>query len=158
MVDRRRDLKNAQANLNEAVRDLLKARPYFTPRELVAAFEEFERVAADFDAAGGAGKRQTSVIAAVTTLPEKRSCRMGIIQTLVAHYQMHHAGMTISELKARLRKEHQTVSSALNYVENAGWVRDSGERRLTNHRKPAIVWVPTDKAIAAVRDSSLGAA
>ena len=84
--------------------------------------------------------------------------RRAIIVTLVAHWRMFHTGMTIAELKGRLRKEHSTVSSALNYVMNAGWVADSGETRLTQHGKPAIVWVPTEKAIAAATGVTLGVA
>jgi hypothetical protein len=45
-----------------------------------------------------------------------------------------------------LRRSHQSVSSAVNYAEAHGWIRDSGERRNTQFGRKAIVWVPTDKA------------
>ena len=169
-MSRHRELKNAQARLIEAARALavvcgeIPEFAIFWPvaaadiRALVEVIDDFDRTVADFAAAGGASARQTSIVAAVTTLPAKDSVRRRIVQTITAHHQMFHTGMTITEIKARLRIEHSTASAALNYVEMSGWVRDSGEKRLTQHRKPAIVWVPTDKAIAAVRDVSMGVA
>lgn len=125
---------------------------------LTDAVQEYQAIASDLNGRGAANGRATSNIAAATTLPAKETARRAIIVTLVAHWRMFHTGMTIAELKGRLRKEHSTVSAALNFVMLAGWVRDSGETRNTQHGKPAIVWVPTEKAIAAVTDLTLGAA
>ena len=156
-----RELKRAQAEVIAAACEWAKWgmwSEFKRDERLADAVCTYQRLAEDLAARGGANGRATSNIAANTTLPAKEGVRRAIIVTLVAHWRMFHTGMTIAELKGRLRKEHSTVSSALNYVWNAGWVTDSGETRLTQHNKPAIVWVPTEKAIAAVTDVTLGVA
>ena len=122
---------------------------------LIGAVDLFELIGADLDARGGANTRATSINAATTTLPSKGTVRYNIILTLVAHWATYRTGMTIAELKARLRKEHSTVSAALNYVVESGWVRATDETRLTQHQKPAIVWAPTERAIEIVRGQAV---
>jgi hypothetical protein len=147
-----RELKRAQAEVIAAACEWAKWgmwSEFKRDERLADAVCTYQRLAEDLAARGGANGRATSNIAANTTLPAKEGVRRAIIVTLVAHWRRFHTGMTIAELKGRLRKEHSTVSSALNYVMNAGWVADSGDTRLTQHGKPAIVWVPTEKAIQA---------
>jgi hypothetical protein len=42
------------------------------------------------------------------------------------------------------------VSSARNWLVDAGWLRDSSHRRMTRNGRDAIVWELTDAARAAV--------
>jgi hypothetical protein len=104
---------------------------------------------------GTTSARDTSIAAAKTNLPLKGSMRRTIVQTVVAHYCEYRVGMTCAELEARLRKTHQTVSSAVNYAETAGWIRDSGQRKLTPSKAKAIVWEPTEAATTAIKEAGL---
>lgn len=123
---------------------------------LADAIARYDAAGADFDTKGAAGARQTSVVAAVTTLPLKGSTRRDVVQLICAVDAFSQDGLTVEQLCGRLRKSHQTVSSAVNWAEAAGWIVDSGQRRMTTHRKPAIVWRPTSKATAATREASTG--
>jgi hypothetical protein len=45
--------------------------------------------------------------------------------------------------------------SAVNYAETAGWIRDSGQRKLTPSKAKAIVWEPTEAATTAIKEAGL---
>lgn len=168
-----RDLVNAQQALNEAVGhlcdELARRRvgslsdqwPIATGIErgiLRPIYDRYNRLIAEqmrLDAPGGAAPRYTSINAANANLPAKQSLRRNIILCVVAQYEQFGTGMTVAELKARLRKEHSSVSSAINGLMNRGWLKDSGTTRPTQHDQPAIVWVPTDMAISKVREVAL---
>ena len=170
-VSHHRALKKAQSDVIDAARVVVRDGRYsgalrgyegfvvddFDFEKLRDAVEWYDQIADNLAAAGGAGRNRNSVIAAVTTLPQKESIRRRLITLLVAHWGAYQTGMTISELKARLRIEHSSCSSALNYAVAAGWVKDSGETRMTHHDKPGAVWVATQKAIDAVVNDAMGA-
>ena len=59
-------------------------------------------------------------------------------------------GLTDDELERRLKKPHTTVSSARNWLVNAGWLIDSGFTRTTRGGREAAVWRLTDAAKEAV--------
>lgn len=59
-------------------------------------------------------------------------------------------GLTDDELERRLMKPHTSVSSARNWLVDAGWLRDSSHRRLTRNGRDATVWQLTEAALAAV--------
>lgn len=156
-----RDLVNAQQALNEAVEAWCREHRWIAvdrrpeANAVALAWQEFDAQRQRLDGPGGAAPRYTSINAAHANLPAKESLRRNVLLCIVAQHAQFHTGMTVSELKARLRKEHSSVSSALNGLMNRGWIKDSGETRLTQHNEPAIVWIPTDMAITKVREAAL---
>jgi hypothetical protein len=44
------------------------------------------------------------------------------------------------EIVKRSNLLHQTASATLTHLRNRGCIRDTGKRRLTDSRRPAIVW------------------
>jgi hypothetical protein len=170
MVNRHRELKDAQARVNEAVERLVaavsaewsltwRANQEAAIDDLAHTWRDFQLVAADLDAQGAHSHRDTSANAAkATPFPAAGSLRRRIIQTLVASEISFRDGRTCHELEAMLGKTHQNTSPQVNFLENAGWIRNSGRTRNTPSGRPAIVWVATDKAKAACQASNLGAA
>lgn len=162
-----RDLKAAQQALNEAVGDMLARYSWneFTTiasyidcthlRAIRSTYQELERQQAILEAPGGSSGRFTSINAAHANLPRKGTLRWNILLCVVAQQAQFGTGMTVAELKARLKKEHSSVSSAINALYERDWLRDSGDKRLTQHGEPAIVWAPTEKAIAKCREVAL---
>ena len=75
-------------------------------------------------------------------------------QVFMAGYARHSngqirpgGGRTCDELECTIpgaRDKHASISSAVNYAENHGWIRDSGVRRETRSGALAIVYEPTD--------------
>lgn len=49
-------------------------------------------------------------------------------------------GATTDELEWELNLRHQTASAQVRHLTEAGWLEDSGERRLTRSGRAAIVW------------------
>lgn len=68
------------------------------------------------------------------------STRRRIVDECISCYGCPALGLTDRELETRLRGKHQTVSSARNWLVNAGWLVDSGKRRKTDSGRPAVVW------------------
>lgn len=166
MGNPRRELKNAQARLNDAAGRIAFwvkmfplggaiPRDHEAIRDLLDAWDEFDALRKNLEGAGATSPRDTSIAAGVADLPAKGSTRRLVISTVVLNYRLHRTGMTVAELCSRLRKPHQTVSSAVNFAEERGWLRDSGQRRKTSHNREAIVFAPTELAIAACIDSVL---
>lgn len=153
-----RDLQNAQAALNEAVRAWYVQHRWLAVdhrREattLALAWQDYADECLKLDGKGTASARQTSILAGVTTLPNKGSVRRKVIAIVVAHHAHYRTGLATFELEARLHKSHQTVSSAVNFAEQHGWIKDSGLRRKTQFGKDAIVYEPTAMAVDALRD------
>jgi len=92
----------------------------------------------------GAGARwaegsETSRQAAAMAAPRQGSVRHQIVAHLANVPPLAHPGYTDRQLERRIGASHQTVSSARNWLCEAGWLEDSGQRRLTNDR-PAAVW------------------
>lgn len=109
---------------------------------LSLAIEEYDA----YDAAviTGAGARwaegsETSRQAAFMAFPRQGSVRHQIVAMMVNVPPLAHPGYTDRQLEKRLSASHQTVSSARNWLVEAGWLEDSGVRRETNKR-PATVW------------------
>lgn len=164
MVSRHRQLKDAQVAVNEAVERFLSPPLYGITvrgdkmRELDALREtwgEFDQLRRDLDGQAPHANRDTSVNA---SLPRKGYTRRRLLDLLVAHQHQFHDGLTCHELEARTGGTHQNVSPQVNYLETAGWIRNSGRTRLTPSKREAIVWEPTEAALVAVRDANLGAA
>lgn len=163
MVSRHRQLKDAQAAVNERLDAWVRAaRPLvstFIGRQeslaLIEAWDEFDQLRRDLDGDMSHANRDTSVGA---SLPKRGYMRRRLLDILVAHHHHFHDGLTCHELEARTNGSHQNVSPQVNYLETAGWIRNSGRTRLTPSKREAIVWEPTEAALAAVRDSNLGAA
>jgi len=66
----------------------------------------------------------------------------------------HLGGLTDDELERRLGRSHTTVSSARNYLVNAGWLMDSGKVRQTRQKRDATVWTLTPAAIQRMLNSA----
>lgn len=91
----------------------------------------------------------TQHIAASLIVPDQLSTRY----KLLVQYRIRAAlpgyddgewdGLTDSEAEHVLKRAHTTVSSARNFLAEGGWIVDSGHRRLTPSKRPAIVWVLT---------------
>jgi hypothetical protein len=62
----------------------------------------------------------------------------------------HLHGLTDDELERRLHRPHTTVSSARNWLCQAGWLQDSHFTRTTSSGRDATVWELTPAAKAAV--------
>ena len=159
-MSRHREMKNAQARVNEAVARLVQHAEAFggygpIACSLVDEWHEFDQLRRDFDGDAPASARDTSIAAAKTNLPLKGSMRRTIVQTVVAHHCEYGVGMTCDELEARLRRTHQSVSSGVNGVEAGGWIRDSGQRKKTRSGVKAIVWEPTEAAVKMIKEAGL---
>lgn len=107
------------------------------------------------DGAAAASGRQTSIAAAKTNLSAKTTWR-GKVQRAVRNHGRARGypttvlgGMTCDELEIALAGTHQSISSAVNYAEEHGWIRDSGLRRKTRSGSLAIVYEPTDMLMEA---------
>lgn len=130
-------------------------------REAVAAYEE---LAADPATDGAASARHTS-IAASKNLSTVTSWR-GKVQRAVFNAgktyppaypdvdgaPSHLGGITCDELERKLGSyghsaHHGSISSAVNWCEKAGWIKDSGHTRETRAGNKAIVYEPTEKLI-----------
>ena len=61
-------------------------------------------------------------------------------------------GRTDQELEERLGLPRPTAGNSRGELVKGGWVRDSGERRLTRAGNPAVVWVLTEAGQSAYRD------
>lgn len=89
----------------------------------------------------------TSRLAASMAFPTQASTRREIIALLA---QVGAASDRMME--TALRRTHQTVSSARNWLVEAGWVRDSGRRVRQQNGRLAALWVLTDAAIVKIRE------
>lgn len=167
MVSRHRQLKDAQTAVNEAVAawstlvQKIGFAPHMNPMalNLLNAWTEFDQLRRDLDGPSAHAARDTSANAAKGLPPLKSGhLRRLIVRTLAGHYSGYHDGLTCKELEHRLRKAHENVSPQVNYLERAGWIRNSGRTRANPSGRAAIVWEPTEAARIAVREWSLGAA
>lgn len=112
-------------------------------REATNALEAHEAAAITGSGARSVkGAPETSAAAAGLAEPTQYSTRWRIARLL----SMHESGDTDDELEQRMGGRHQTVSSARNWLVEAGWVRDSGQRRKTRSNRMAVVWELTPAA------------
>lgn len=158
-----RDLTVAQQRLNEAVERwhrvqgasvLLTGEEDSAFHGLMDAWDAFDVVRRDLDGDRAASGRRTSIATAKTALPLAGSTRRRVLESVCAQWRMYGIGMTGSELEGRLRKSHQTVSSAVNYLEARGWLKDSGRTKPTSLNRPAIVFVPSDLALRQIAEAA----
>jgi hypothetical protein len=120
----------------------------------VKALDEYE--AANITGAGARwveGSPATSRAAAGLAAPVQGSTRHEIVGLLATVPLSAQPGYTDDQLERRLNKSHQTISSARNWLVEAGWCRDSGQRRLTMRgRRAAVVWELTPAGHAALQE------
>jgi len=160
-----RELKIAQRDVNEAVEVLVKTGRYRLSSEphdwqdaydgLVNAWDAFETLRSSLEGDAAASARDTSIAAAKGNLPSIATLRGQVCERVFVAGLLKwrgpefYGGMTCDELERALHRSHQSVSSAVNYAETAGWIRDSGFRRLTRSGSKAIVFTPSGKLIEA---------
>lgn len=89
--------------------------------------------------------------AATTAMLRSRTRRDVVVQLLLTRRQPWAVGLSCQILEGRLRAEHTTVSSAVNWLLNHGWIEDSGNRKKNRSGRPAIVWQLTPAAIEATK-------
>ncbi len=95
--------------------------------------------------------RDTSIEAMFKAAPRAGSLRRAIVELIWSAVRLQ-GGHTSDELEHRLKRPHTSVSSAVNALLQAGWVRDSGKRRPTRTtRTSAVVWELTPEADAWMR-------
>lgn len=96
------------------------------------------------------GSPETSRFAAFA-LVNAKSHRRKIAAELYSVRGYGYIGLCDFQLEARLKDKHQTISSARNWLMEAGWVIDSGMRfKNPESNRPCIIWSLTPAAIAAL--------
>lgn len=87
--------------------------------------------------------------ASLSTLTQG-SARRAIVDELRSlqgtHLGRELLGLTDDELEARLHRPHTTVSSARNWLGEAGWIEDTTFTRPTRAGRPAVIWNLTTAA------------
>jgi hypothetical protein len=58
-------------------------------------------------------------------------------------------GLTTEQVERQLGRTHQSVSPRVTELRDKGLIKDSGMRRFTQQRRPAIIWTPTEVAVVA---------
>ncbi len=85
-----------------------------------------------------AAGRETSQEAARSVEPSAESlCG----QILAEVQRLKPDGLTCAEVEGRFSLRHQTASARLWDLHTRGYIRDSGERRLTSSGRKAVVWI-----------------
>jgi hypothetical protein len=77
-----------------------------------------------------------------TSLAALHSLNGREVDRKVLQYAQHFGGVTCDETEVGLDMRHQTASSAIHRLVQAGHLRKSGIRRPTRSNRNAIVWVP----------------
>lgn len=95
---------------------------------------------------------ETEHYAAATTQMLRSKVRREVVEQLIItrHHQAE-SGLSCQQLEGRLKREHPTVSSAVNWLKDNLWIEDSGYHRKNRSGRPAIVWRLTPNAVVAVR-------
>lgn len=152
----KRELAEAQRELNEAVGNLLTAfadpvpgRTGSARMRLQLAFDEWNRVRVQLDGQGPAVARSTSIAAAKANIMHKQSLRRDVLTLVYNHWMQYRMGCTSDYVQGRLRGKHQSVSARISELVNTyGLLKDGGDKMKTSSGAMAICWVPTDEAIA----------
>jgi hypothetical protein len=158
-VSTHRDLKQAQLRLNDAVERFVAERireralageglVIGAEYNLIDALSDWQHHCRQFDSDRPAVARDTSIAAAKTRPPAAGSLRRQVVQAVVAQHKLYSKGLTADELCVRLRRGHASVSSAVSDMELKGWIYDSRDRRPTRNNAKAIVWAPSERALA----------
>jgi hypothetical protein len=98
------------------------------------------------------GSPETSRGAAGLAVPVQGSARHRIVAALTQVPRLALPGYTDAQLEHVLGGSHQTISSARNWLCEAGWLIDSGVRRLTPSKRPAVVWKLSEAAWDRLRE------
>lgn len=111
-------------------------------REAVDALDAYSDPIHDTPGEYVEGSPETSRDAAVMLTPRSGSLRAKVLDEVrIALFLTPDAkGLTDEELERRLKGRHQTVSSARNWLVDAGWLIDSGIRRANRSGRWAVVW------------------
>lgn len=115
------------------------------------SYRHLRTIMDDLDGDAAASGRDTSIAAAKMRLPAQRSLRRLVLEAIDARWVISGQGMTTEHVERQLRRPHTSVSSAVNYLENHGFLHDSGVRRLNVSKCKAIVYIPTTRAIELMR-------
>jgi hypothetical protein len=113
---------------------------------LAAVMGKLVALRMDLEGDAPASHRDTSIAAAKSNLPAKFSLRRAVLDKIVTRWMHTGWGMTTDAVEVEMKRSHQSVSSAINYLMERDLIRDSGQRARTRTASRAIVWLPTDKA------------
>lgn len=127
-------------------------------RKLTWAVEALRPLQAVVDGEAPAAKRQTSIVTAKTRLPSVTTWRGKVARSVWRAGIVRQTanglvgGRTCDEIERELHARHQSISSAVNYAEQHGWIRDSGHQRPTSSGSKAIVYEPQPLLIEWMKD------
>ena len=96
-------------------------------------------------------KRQTSKDAAEFL---SKSGRGTLNKVVVYKYLDRHGILTCEHLEDALGMSHQSCSSAITQLSDAGWLEDSGEKGVNKSGREAIKWRTVNPTQKAVRDAA----
>lgn len=150
-------MKSKRRTLEEAVINAARSNTYSggaTYYELdTAVYELDEHIEAITDARGafvpGSATSENAANLSRLTVGSARRRIVDEIRSVGLHSEL--IGLTDDELERRLHKPHTTVSSARNWLCQAGWLEDSGHTRVTTNKRDASVWKLTPAAIRLVQ-------
>jgi len=115
---------------------------------LTEAVLDLEDLSYEGKPAVGRNSPDTSRAAADMIAPKASSIRREILEEIILVYMLDRdLGLTCDQVERRLRRPHTTVSSAINWLRDNGWLIDSEWRRETPSGRAAIVWNPTRRAL-----------
>lgn len=106
------------------------------------------QLSTDMTTEGAVGNNapDTSKNAARVITPTTGVIRHAVLNELRLFQGTDMIGLTCDQLEQRLRRPHTSVSSAVNWLMENGWIEDSGYRRNTRADRPAIIWRLTPAA------------
>lgn len=113
--------------------------------ELSNAVRKIKPLLVDLDGDAAANATYTSIVAA-KTLPAKGGLRRMVLSKVYWMERDGLPGLTTDTLEYRLRREHTSVSSAVNYLVNHGLLEKAGVRQKTRQGRLAEVYRCTDLA------------
>jgi hypothetical protein len=163
-MSHRRELRQAQQDVNDSVRAVLaEARPGLAG--IHSAFATFVEIPIEtyeglhrmygalvllqtrLDGEAAASARDTSIAAAKSLDP--RSLRHVVLTTFNASEHFSEPGMTCKQVEHQLRKDHESVSSVVNYLHDHALIYDTREKRVNPSRRKASVYriTPRGKAV-----------
>lgn len=82
----------------------------------------------------------TETVAAALVRPQAGTMREQVLDLFIQDAEGPDRGFTDPEIAAALEMYQYTAAPRRKELHDMGWVVDSGERRLTVHQRPAIVW------------------
>lgn len=144
MKSKRRALE--QRVIDEAAK-LVGEKPFLSAT-LTKAVHDLEDLTFDGPVAVGRNAPDTSRVAAQMMAPAADSVRREVLEEIILKYVNGYlGGMTCDQVERERKRPHTTVSSAINWLRDNGWLVDSGMRRMTKAGRPAIVWQPSHRAL-----------